>query len=136
MRVSPLAERGMFEAALFILPAGYSFPIHDHPGTCAVTYGISGRIKVTGYSQLMAHVDGSVVLSLDHETRLTPGAVSTLTVDRSNVHGLFAEVPSQFVDIFTPPFDIETTKKIRNLKIIGREDANAKHVVAIPSKIT
>ena len=132
LHVIPLAEQEMFEASLFILPAGFEFPVHDHPGTCAVTYGISGCVRITGYSEIMTQNDGSIVLSLDHQTMLTPGMVSTLTAERSNIHGLLANGSSQLIDVFTPPYNIETTKKTRTFKISSGSEAG-KNVVAVPS---
>jgi len=94
-----------FRASLFLMPAGGTMPLHDHPGMDALLKVLWGQIRIRSYDwmegqQALARVTSDRLVSpADGAQRLEP--------HRDNLHRLDAVEDSAFLDLLAPDYDVE-----------------------------
>jgi predicted metal-dependent enzyme (double-stranded beta helix superfamily) len=97
---------GHFSVATLHFEPGESIDLHDHPRMTGVILGLRGAARIDAFDRL------------DHPERpdrwrlrpagqavVGPGQHATLTPERGNVHALRADVFTELLDVFTPPYD-------------------------------
>ena len=112
----PIYQDEEVELGAFLLPAGCSMPLHDHPGMTVVSKVLTGRMKmrsldwaappptdwaVGGQTARMANIVRDAVLE-----PATP-AVALMPHSGGNIHELRAETACAFLDVLLPPYTVE-----------------------------
>lgn len=97
---------GHFSVATLHFEPGESIDLHDHPRMTGVILGMRGSARIESFDRLD---------DPDREDRwrlrpagavdVRPGIHATLTPERGNVHALHADVFTELIDVFTPPYD-------------------------------
>jgi hypothetical protein len=105
-----------FHASVFVIAAGETIPLHDHPGLDVISKVLRGLIRVRTYEwidakSLVASERGEVVLGEGDGAlvlRKWPGTLHTIT----------AIEPTAFLDLFAPYYD-EQTRPCSYYKVAG-----------------
>lgn len=106
-----ICETDQFSMGVFLLKAGASIPLHDHPGMHGMLKVMYGKVRITCFDRLdppgPAQVDAlrrSVLRSSDEYTEESGPCV--LSPGRDNLHQIDAvDGPTAFLDILAPPYD-------------------------------
>lgn len=108
-----------FVLQIFMLPAGCTMPLHDHPGMTVLTKILAGRVDIASYS-FKSPVDGQYAASTNQSTmrrEVTPYWRQTMTTDSTdtsmgillpqlgNLHSMRAIESTLFFDILAPPYN-------------------------------
>jgi hypothetical protein len=94
-----------FRASLFLMPAGGTMPIHDHPGMNGLLTVLWGRVRIRSYDWAegrpgLARVTSDGILGpADGPQPLGPR--------KDNLHRLDAVEESAFLDLLTPDYSEE-----------------------------
>ncbi|CAK9832730.1 2-aminoethanethiol dioxygenase [Anthophora retusa] len=118
MWVIDIFENKDFAISIFILKHGFTMPIHDHPGMYGFLKVISGIVQVNNYT-LKANEDHTIrlnkeVMALRHKpiSLHSNSAACTLTPRDKNLHEITCiEGPAAFLDILSPPYDVDDCGK-------------------------
>ncbi len=103
-----------FQVSFLQFEKGEKIHYHDHPDMTGVLLCATGDIDVWNYDELEEEPEpGHILLRETEEARLVKGNVSTLTSKVSNIHRLKARELTQLVDIFTPPYNRDRSKRSR-----------------------
>jgi hypothetical protein len=94
-----------FRATLFLMPAGGTMPIHDHPGMDVLLKVLWGRVRIRSYDW----VDGRPGLARATADRIVTPAhgPQRLGPRTDNLHRLDAEEDSAFLDVLAPDYSEE-----------------------------
>lgn len=97
-----------FQMSVFLIPAGCSLPLHDHPNMVVCSKIVSGTMQVKSLSPLFPqelHMSGAGVASLDWDVVKTPMDDSwLLTPSSGNIHSFTAKSSCVVLDILLPPY--------------------------------
>lgn len=105
---------GHFSVATLHFEPGESIELHDHPRMTGVILGLRGAARVEAFDRLDApDRPDRWRLRPAGVADVRPGVHATLTPDRGNVHALHADVFTELVDVFTPPYDAERKAAFR-----------------------
>ncbi|KAM6956573.1 2-aminoethanethiol (cysteamine) dioxygenase b [Aplochiton taeniatus] len=122
-----ICETDDFSMGVFLLKAGASIPLHDHPGMHGMLKVMYGKVRITCFDKL----DDSAISGASVQSPLTPPAVlpfqkgalrrsvlrssgeytedsgpCVLAPNRENLHQIDAvDGPTAFLDILAPPYD-------------------------------
>ena len=92
-----------FDAGVFVLPAGASIPLHNHPGMTVLSRLLFGTLHVRSLD-CADSAGGEATLAFDGE--LTgPAPPLVLTGSSRNVHCLTARTECAVLDVLSPPYD-------------------------------
>ena len=105
---------GHFSVATLHFEPGESIDLHDHPRMTGVILGLRGTARLEAFDRLDApDRPDRWRLRPAGIVNVNPGVHSTLTPDRGNVHALRADVFTELLDVFTPPYDAERKAAFR-----------------------
>jgi cysteamine dioxygenase len=94
-----------FDIAVFILPAGKSLPLHDHPCMSVISKVISGNLKIKGYNKKGLQTGRTIIGTLCEDSIKTSADESwILTPSYSNLHEFIALSNCVVFDILIPPY--------------------------------
>ncbi|QQL46121.1 hypothetical protein [Sulfuriroseicoccus oceanibius] len=103
-----------FQVSFLQFEKGEKIDCHDHPEMTGVLLCATGEVDVWNYDLVGEEPEpGHVLLREVQHTRLKKSHVSTLTSKESNIHRLKARELTQLVDIFTPPYNEDRSKRSR-----------------------
>lgn len=103
-----------FQVSFLQFEKGEKIHYHDHPEMTGVLLCATGDIDVWNYDELEeAPEPGHILLRETSQARLVKSNVSTLTSKERNIHRLQARELTQLVDIFTPPYNKDRSKRSR-----------------------
>jgi quercetin dioxygenase-like cupin family protein len=95
-----------FQIAVFIIPAGCSLPLHDHPKMCVLSKLLTGSLTYGSYTP-KPHLYGAGPISYQKEVLqksfLDSGWI--LSADKGNFHELFAKETCVMLDALLPPYE-------------------------------
>jgi len=119
-------KEDMFDIAAFVLPRGFTLPLHDHPNMTVVSKLLLGEVQIRSFSRCKGHRDNSDPSSLSEtssgdeykgsddsvdcqlsvSTRKTAAdAPWFLTPDDGNFHEITPITDCVLLDILLPPYD-------------------------------
>lgn len=119
-------ESPLLHISAFVIPAGVSLPLHDHPGMVVLTKLIQGQIKIRSFTavstdpqpQVIESKRGRFAVSIDDDFMLDNGVVRTkncsawlLSANAGNYHEIYAETDCVMLDAFLPPYHLESGRK-------------------------
>lgn len=103
-----------FQVSLLEFEAGEKIPLHDHPDMTGVVICTHGEIEVTHYDKLADTSEKDLpLLKKERHLTMTPGVTATLTVNRGNIHELYAKDFTRMIDVFTPPYNRDRSSRSR-----------------------
>lgn len=103
-----------FQVSFLQFEKGEKIHYHDHPEMTGVLLCATGDIDVWNYDELDAAPEPEhILLRETSQERLIKSQVSTLTSKERNIHRLEARELTQLVDIFTPPYNKDRSKRSR-----------------------
>lgn len=117
-----------FDLSVFLLPAGKSLPLHDHPGMTVVSKVVHGSLRLSAYSKITPSPDSSepppgkklrsstsASASAGTASSVTPVIVNVgksaadpawlLSPTEGNLHELTAESSCVIFDVLLPPYN-------------------------------
>jgi cysteamine dioxygenase len=102
----PLCAEKDFELAVFIIPAGRTLKLHDHPKMAVVSKLLQGSVRVDSYAQDGAVTpEGEVPVSPKVTQTMTPASAPwSLSVTDRNYHEFTALSNCAIFDIIFPPY--------------------------------
>jgi hypothetical protein len=146
-----------FSMAIFLLPAGYCIPLHDHPNMYVCTKIVHGEVRVRSFNAHEARVphpagnptvgsseNGSLRKALDFRVpirtveELSKNAQSEsffLTPGSSNFHEIKANTTCVMFDLFFPPYD-ESNGRSCNYYELQHERGNATGIGGVTDKFS
>ncbi|CAL7944341.1 unnamed protein product [Xylocopa violacea] len=118
MWVIDIFENKDFAISIFILKHGFTMPIHDHPGMYGFLKVINGVVEVNNYT-LKTNEDHTIrlnkeVMAFRHKpvSLHSNSPACTLTPKDKNLHEITCiEGPAAFLDILSPPYDVDDSGK-------------------------
>jgi len=112
--ITGVYEEDAFEIAILQFEPGEQIDLHDHPDMTGVILCVSGSVLVENYDRLDETTeDGGILLRHLARTTLEAGDIGTLTANRGNIHTLTAEVYTELLDVFTPPYNLDRRNRTR-----------------------
>jgi len=103
-----------FMVSMLDFEPGEEIPLHDHPDMTGVVYCTLGRVVVDHYDKLEETAEnGNPLLRFERHLEMTAGDTAALTVARGNIHMLKATKFTRMIDVFTPPYDRDRTRRAR-----------------------
>ena len=105
---------GHFSVATLHFEPGEAIGLHDHPRMTGVILGLRGAARITAFDRT-SHPDREDWYRLRQVADGVVGAGdhATLTPTRGNVHCLKADVYTELLDVFTPPYDEQRSAEFR-----------------------
>ena len=95
-----------FQIAVFIIPAGWSLPLHDHPGMCVLSKLITGKLYYSSFTPKVCSRSTDMIL-FDKEVteRTSQDDTWLLGASQGNYHELVAQETCVMLDALLPPYD-------------------------------
>ncbi|MCV6626483.1 MAG: hypothetical protein OIF38_10310, partial [Cellvibrionaceae bacterium] len=101
-----------FMVSMLEFEPGEEIGLHDHPEMTGVTFCTQGRLQVEHYDLLEQRADsGASLLRQQQKMLMGQGDSGILTADRGNIHTLKAEQFTRLIDVFTPPYNRDRTRR-------------------------
>jgi PCO_ADO len=106
------------QVCLLEFEAGERIALHDHPDMTGCIRCVSGRVVVRNFTELGRGASADDVrLRHDATVTMTPGMTGTLTSTTGNLHDLVAEEFTRLIDVFTPPYNDDRSRRSRWLQL-------------------
>ena len=110
----PIYSDPEMELGVFLLPAGCSLPLHDHPGMTVVSKVLTGHMQIRGLDwaapQPAGWAPGAACpareATLVRNELLGPDSPAVALTPNSggNIHELYARSACAFLDVLVPPY--------------------------------
>ena len=101
-----------FMVSMLEFEPGEEIGLHDHPDMTGVTFCTEGRLHVEHFDLLPQRADsGAALLRQQQKLVMGRGDSAILTVDRGNIHTLQAEKFTRLIDVFTPPYNRDRSRR-------------------------
>ncbi|XP_015120150.1 2-aminoethanethiol dioxygenase isoform X2 [Diachasma alloeum] len=123
MCVIDIFENQDITIAIFLLKHGVTLPMHDHPGMHGLLKVINGAVKIDSFTVQIA--SGRVIqldeelTALQHASQIieTNDPACVLTPHDHNLHEISClNGPAAFLDILSPPYDVDLDERERSLR--------------------
>ena len=106
-----------FMVAMLEFEPGEEIGLHDHPDMTGVTFCTEGKLQVEHYDLLDRKSDsGNPLLKQQQKLVMGKGDSAILTADRGNIHTLKADSFTRLIDVFTPPYNWDRTRRVKNYR--------------------
>lgn len=105
---------GHFSVATLHFEPGETIDLHDHPRMTGVILGLRGAAHIEAFDRLpYPEREDRWHLRRAGAAVVRPGQHATLTPERGNVHALKADVFTELLDVFTPPYDAQRSAEFK-----------------------
>ena len=103
-----------FMVSMLDFEPGEDIPLHDHPDMTGVVLCTTGQIVVDHYDRLPeTAANGNPLLRFERHLEMAPGDTAMLTATKGNIHALEAKQFTRMIDVFTPPYNRERSRRAR-----------------------
>lgn len=101
-----------FMVSMLEFEVGEEIGLHDHPDMTGVTLCTQGKLQVDHYDVLTKRSSADNLL-LQQRQKLVMGAGDSaiLTADHGNIHTLKADQFTRLIDVFTPPYNRDRSRR-------------------------
>lgn len=130
-----ICETPVFSMGVFLLRAGASIPLHDHPGMNGMLKVLYGKVSVRCFDKLdsegvappvfdppLSHSEAPSLCrsTLRCESEYSPGSSPCLlTPQQDNLHQIEAlGGPAAFLDILAPPYDPDNNRDCHYYRVL------------------
>jgi cysteamine dioxygenase len=112
--IRDLHRQQTVQVCLLEFEPGERIDLHDHPDMTGCIRCVSGRVVVRNFTEVgSAATSGQVRLRHEATVTMTPGATGTLTSTTGNLHDLEAQEFTRLIDVFTPPYNDDRSRRSR-----------------------
>lgn len=100
-----IVETPSFDIAAFILPRGFTLPLHDHPHMIVCSKLLAGQVRIRSFSGLAVNDHGDVKAHLEIDTNKSKSdSAWMLTPSEGNYHEICPLADCVMLDILLPPY--------------------------------
>ena len=117
-----------FQICIFIIPVGEEIPLHNHPGMTVLSKAVYGSAHIQKYKWSDGVYEDSRAVSprkcqlvSDTVLEATGGGVE-MCCPEENIHRIVAITDVAILDVFVPPYDVESDRDCQYYDIGPYED--------------
>jgi len=115
--ISTMHKEQSFMVSFLEFEPGEKIALHDHPDMTGVIHCIQGRINIQNYTlQKERSESGKLLLKQEASVTMTPGSTGALSSTFGNIHSLQADKLTRMVDVFTPPYNRDRSRRSKWFK--------------------
>lgn len=116
--IRPLHYERKFMVSLVEFEKGDVIPLHDHPDMTGVILCAEGHVDVQHFDKLDETSDRDrPLLQEERSIQMKAGTTAALTVNKGNIHTLHARELSRMIDVFTPPYNSDRSRRALYYKL-------------------
>ncbi len=109
--------------------------LHDHPDMTGCIRCIEGEVRICNFTEIgPGDKANHIKLTLDSDVTMVPGSTGALTSTTANLHDLHAKKFTRLIDVFTPPYNKDRSKRSRWFDLNSQVVAGKKDYIATVKK--